>query len=1209
MKQFYMLLLIAGLFLSISGTAGQPQKGKQTPQSPLGSLGLPHYSLLNINNITTWMRRDGQSNHAPTGAEGVYYPRGTRWMVYQDGFVWGGKVYLDSNYSIPHPDATQLVRVGGATYNVGTRAGHVIGFGSTAVPADPNLPEVRIFRVRRDYAQMSQDELRRDASEYFEIPLADVTQTQINDIYNQYHTDWNEWPVQRGAPYIERNGTPGFQQPPPFGPTFTVDSLISGNYDEPGLAGTAASFPADQVIWTVYNDLDRFVSTSLYGSEPLGLEVQVTIWGYKRTDALGQSYFKRIRLINKGGVDRGGSVMGSLYIDSMYVSQWSDPDVGAFGDDLVGCDTVLKMGFAYNGNPVDAEFAQLNLPPPAFGYTVAQGPIVPGLPSDTGIFAFRRVQGKKNLTMSSFGYFSPGASFSDPPFTREGGLRWWKMLRGFVPDPSSSPDRQYPHPPGEPTSFYPLNGDPIRGELFIDGRGTSWSFIASDRRLFGNTGPFRLAPGDTQEVIITNTGGIGSDRLSSLAIMKTHARVARSALQNLLGSKPPLATSVVTYPNPADATVRLHADARGTNAQAITATLLTPAGNSVGSFSLYDDGTHGDTLAGDGRWTNELTIARRPQGLSARLTIHETGGSMIWDGIVTNITTIGPLSIRSLAVFADNGNNDGRANPGEIVRYGFSTSNAAAAGLSQLRVAPESEFDGKTRSIVTLSVGATDSMIYNPAQPISYFSVRIPNDFADSNWTIHVSVSDTAYNLWTGSLDLRVHPLGFQIPRAVVNHVAGPATGDPDVVIVDPASIQNHLYVIYGKDSVAGGEPGFTLKDSTTGTVLLENHPLPDTLGFNVPVTAGFRLRLGTLPTVFGMNDWEIPSGERRFTWADADMGFEGFSGAIGWNEPAYYFGMVPDRTVPGRSLKHVLIKLATASSGTGGNPNAGNNPYGGWNENDPGPDQNFSYAYRYLRAATAPPARPEFAPYIINTLSGYAYQDYKRGVPFSAWNIETNPPTRLAVAFLENNVAGGLVDGKWWPPANATGITSLSTREWAFILDAPYTGNTPNPAFIGLDILSQRLPVIWWLGVNRRANNNFFTGDEFLIRARKSVSSLDVWTFNPTIVLGIEGDNYPAEFSLYQNYPNPFNPSTTIKYQLAMPSLVTIKIYNILGQEITTLVDEVREQGTHTAIWHGTNRAGNRVATGVYFYRLEAKPSGGNAGTFTRVNKMVLLK
>jgi hypothetical protein len=99
-----------------------------------------------------------------------------------------------------------------------------------------------------------------------------------------------------------------------------------------------------------------------------------------------------------------------------------------------------------------------------------------------------------------------------------------------------------------------------------------------------------------------------------------------------------------------------------------------------------------------------------------------------------------------------------------------------------------------------------------------------------------------------------------------------------------------------------------------------------------------------------------------------------------------------------------------------------------------------------------------------------------------------------------------------------------------------------------------------------------------------------------------------PTEYQLSQNYPNPFNPTTTIQYGLPMAANVTLKIYNILGQEVRTLLNEQRAPGTFQAVWDGRNSLGQQVSTGVYFYSLVAT-SVDNNSTFTNIKKMLLLK
>ncbi|NIM18981.1 MAG: T9SS type A sorting domain-containing protein [Candidatus Latescibacteria bacterium] len=89
---------------------------------------------------------------------------------------------------------------------------------------------------------------------------------------------------------------------------------------------------------------------------------------------------------------------------------------------------------------------------------------------------------------------------------------------------------------------------------------------------------------------------------------------------------------------------------------------------------------------------------------------------------------------------------------------------------------------------------------------------------------------------------------------------------------------------------------------------------------------------------------------------------------------------------------------------------------------------------------------------------------------------------------------------------------------------------------------------------------------------------------------------------SLAQNYPNPFNPSTTIKYSIKARASVSLKIYNVAGQLVRTLVNEEKPAGEYTKDWKGRNDAGNPVSSGVYFYKLVTK-------NFTQTKKMVLLK
>ena len=536
---------------------------ENSPRRSHQMLGSPLLTNLNINNLTSFYRADGQGNHDQMDNAGGRFPRNTATCIYEDGFVWGGQTYLDAGHTV---HSSQFIRVGGQTYNQGTREGWVVGSGPNGMPIPPSDPRARIYRIRRDYYFMSAAELRSDAAILYMVPENDVTQQQIQAVYNQYDTDWVGWPVDLGAPYIERNNIPGFQQPPAFGPNFNVDSLIAGSYDEPGVGANPAMAPADQVVWTVYNDLDRAATLGMYGSEPIGLEGQVTIWGYRSTGALGNLHFKRLRLINKGGVDIGGGDRGWFYIDSMYISPWSDPDIGESGNDVCGSDTTLRLGYGYNGTATDVEYQQYSLAPPAVGCRLLAGPIVDA-PGDSAVLDFRRIRDKRNLPMTSFVYFSAGSPISDPPFQiYESTLKWYRMLRGFLPDDSSVPERYYPFPPGYTPGPFCLTGNPVTGSGFVDGLGTTYSLAPGDRRIVLSTGPFALAPGDTQEIVVSTIGGSGSDRFSSVSLLKLNAQTARSVFEEMVmplavndepNGVPALAALDQNFPNPFNPSTRI----------------------------------------------------------------------------------------------------------------------------------------------------------------------------------------------------------------------------------------------------------------------------------------------------------------------------------------------------------------------------------------------------------------------------------------------------------------------------------------------------------------------------------------------------------------------------------------------------------------------------------------------------------------------------
>jgi len=110
------------------------------------------------------------------------------------------------------------------------------------------------------------------------------------------------------------------------------------------------------------------------------------------------------------------------------------------------------------------------------------------------------------------------------------------------------------------------------------------------------------------------------------------------------------------------------------------------------------------------------------------------------------------------------------------------------------------------------------------------------------------------------------------------------------------------------------------------------------------------------------------------------------------------------------------------------------------------------------------------------------------------------------------------------------------------------------------------------------------------------------VWMQTMSNVNITPADALPKFTKLAQNFPNPFNPVTTIRFDLKEKGPVTLKVYNVAGQLVRTLVDNVRDAAAYSIVWDGRNNIGSDVASGIYFYKMETKD-------FSRTRKMVILR
>jgi hypothetical protein len=508
------VFLIAMLFISNAFSEDDGNRKSNTLNKPTGT---PVRAYMNINLISTVIKNTGISDIDVAQANsGLVYPKGSgKTAVFQSGLVWAAMLHDDTEFD-PH--------VGGSTYEEGLQGGWIDAAGNVIPPSDPRA---RIFRVRPDvYSGGPTVDLSPEA--------ADEGRAEA-DVRAQYETDWTEWPADLGAPYFDGNGN-GIYDPIPD----PVDSLR----DIPGVPGS------NQTLWYVANDQESGLTQNLYGTQPMGMEMQATFWGYAQTGALGNMFFRRYILINKT------DVLGDpRTFDSMYVSMWSDVDLGNSSDDFAGSDTTLSLMYCYNGIANDPTYNPL--PPPAVGFDFFQGPLVDGVAGedlnkngvddadDFGIFKGSNVgPGKINLPMTAAYYFTRGdATVTDPVLGSpdEGAVRFYRFMQGRIGltgAPFINPAT------GLPTPFV-LSGDPITGEGWVDGMLQS----PGDRRIGEASGPFTMAPGDTQEVVVAEicAGAVpGVDRLSAVSLLKFYDQIAQVAYDNFFDLPVPPPAPAVT---------------------------------------------------------------------------------------------------------------------------------------------------------------------------------------------------------------------------------------------------------------------------------------------------------------------------------------------------------------------------------------------------------------------------------------------------------------------------------------------------------------------------------------------------------------------------------------------------------------------------------------------------------------------------------------
>jgi hypothetical protein len=385
------------------------------------------------------------------GNPGVIYPRGTT-----NGVLFAGGLWVIGKVA-----GTEELRAAIAEYSMEYGPGPILGG-----TFDPNRYDDKVWKVAR-WRGDPQDTMRVDRTE--EEMIADPTLDRIA------HHSWSEY-LTYAAPY----GAPTRVYRLPVAPGDSIDVV------GPDVQG-------DVMLWSVFNDLDPANHTNAAGSTaPMGVEVQCTVFAYDDPGPLGRTVFFRHRIINKS----------SALFDTTFVGVWSDPDLGGFADDLVGCDPVRALGYCYNATNNDAVYGA---DPPAVGFVMLASPSGP-----TGGAA----------AMRAFNKYIGGTDPNSP-------FDVYHYMQGLNPDGTPIIDPTT----GLPTTYF-HSGDPVAGTGWLDSN-------PADRRMLLASGAFAMAPGDTEEVFSAMIVGQGPDRLASIADLRCAADYVSGFVANAFPDPPP----------------------------------------------------------------------------------------------------------------------------------------------------------------------------------------------------------------------------------------------------------------------------------------------------------------------------------------------------------------------------------------------------------------------------------------------------------------------------------------------------------------------------------------------------------------------------------------------------------------------------------------------------------------------------------------------
>ncbi len=532
----------------------------------------------------------------------------------------------------------------------------------------------------------------------------------------------------------------------------------------------------DMTLWYVMNDGNQSLHNLAYHTRPLMVEVHVLAWAFSRpSQPLDKTVFVEYTIINKG----------TEPIEDAYVGIYADPDVGSHTDDGSACDSTMDLSYGYNRQFSDAAYG---VGAPAWGVMLLQGPIVPA-PGHTA-YQFRRgvIQDAKNLrATANTVYYCGHHIYRQPAYSQEGALELHRQMHGRLLDSSPVVDPAT----GQVTTFMNA-GDPIVHTGWLDELVTP----PCDVYFVQGTGPFSLAPLDTQRVVYAYSVGSASTPLQSILALKSEACFARAALLSGFAVDVRDVTVRCRARYTPEVGLQVRVESR-LGVCGVNADFLDCRGRLLHRLPLYDDGAHQDGAANNGVFANSWYAPPRQDALRVDLRVRdEHGGEHLFAHLLGGITLLGldeGWKILPPRVIGDHINSDGIPNPGEVVKLQLPIVNLFGQSVRALQTAlttSESEVDFLVQGLRFEPIASGDTVGVGGEEAILLSVKPEITERKTVNW--HLLLFDSDYRYLSRTFTLTIEPYSY-VPSELVVYVQ-PLLGDAHfrIRVVDPGRLTGH---------------------------------------------------------------------------------------------------------------------------------------------------------------------------------------------------------------------------------------------------------------------------------------------------------------------------------------------------------------------------------------------------------------------------------